>query len=96
MSAGPGVDVSARGSLAVVCSRSGGSRRPGVCGKSPKEIAFAVDRWAKGYCAEPPVAGADSVADLRPRGRPPAFLVGASKPKPRRSDSVQSARNAVW
>lgn len=35
--AGPGGDVRARGELAFVCSRSGGSRRAHVCGESPKD-----------------------------------------------------------
>jgi hypothetical protein len=36
------------GNLAIVCNRSGGSRRPHVRGKSPKDLAFAVPRWARG------------------------------------------------
>ena len=89
-------ELRARGDLAMVCSRSVGSRRPRVCGKSPKEIAFAVPMWARGYYSETPATVLESCGPFRPRGRPPAFLVGASSPKPRRSDSVQSARNAAW
>lgn len=48
MIAGPGGDVPAMGDLAIVCSRSGGSRRPPVCGKSPKDLAFAVHLWSRG------------------------------------------------
>lgn len=96
MIAGPGGAVQAIGALAVVCNRSGGSCRPQVCGKSPEEIAFAVPLWAGGCYADAPVTGADSWAVFRVRGRPPAFLAGASRPKLRRSESVQSARRAAW
>jgi hypothetical protein len=46
--AGPGGWLRARGDLAMVCSRSAGSRRPPVRGKSPEVLAFAVPRWARG------------------------------------------------
>jgi hypothetical protein len=46
--AGPGGELRALGELAMVCSRPVGSRRPRGCGKSPKELAFAVPGWARG------------------------------------------------
>jgi hypothetical protein len=46
--AGIGGDSPASGDLAVVCSWSGGPCPPYVCGKSPKEIAFAVPMWGRG------------------------------------------------
>ena len=91
----PRVTYPGNGDVVVVCSRSAGSRRPDVCGKSPKEIAFAVPMWARGYYSETPATGLEFCGLFRPRGRPPAFLVGASRPKPLKSDSVHSARSAA-
>jgi hypothetical protein len=58
-----------RGDLAIVCSRSGGSRRPPVCGKSPKVFAFAVPRWARGNVYSPSPASPWDVGatSLEPR-----------------------------
>jgi hypothetical protein len=41
-------EIPDRGDAVVVCSWSGGSRRPDVCGKSPKVLAFAVPMWERG------------------------------------------------
>ncbi len=84
------------GDMVVVCRRSGGSCRPHGCGKSPKVVAFAVPMWTRGYSSEDAWAVAFSRAGRLPRGRPPALRPGVSRPKPRRSDSVQSARSAAW
>jgi hypothetical protein len=51
--AGLGGEVPTLGVLAFVCSRSGGSHRPHVCGKSPKELAFAVPMWTRGKPTQP-------------------------------------------
>jgi len=96
MIAGPGGAVPDTGALAVVCKRSGGFRRPQVCGKSPQDLAFAVPLWARGCYCEAPLPEASWPAVFRVRGRPPVFLAGASRPKLRRSESVQSARRAAW
>ena len=46
-------EVPGYGDLASVCSRSGGSRRAHGCGKSPKDLAFAVPMCARGMPTKP-------------------------------------------
>ncbi len=41
-------EIMESGDVVVVCRRSGGSRRPLVCGKSPKDLAFALHQWTRG------------------------------------------------
>jgi hypothetical protein len=53
MIAGPGGDVPTMGDLAILCSRSGGSRRPYVCGKSPKEFSFCRAHVVEGPATIP-------------------------------------------
>jgi hypothetical protein len=49
----PTVSRTTKGAVGIGCSRSHGSRRPSVCGKSPTEIAFAVHLWAPGNRTHP-------------------------------------------
>lgn len=67
--AGPGGELSGLGELAMVCSRPVGSRRPRGCGKSPKELAFAVPGWARGNVYPSPLASlwADAAPSLAAR-----------------------------
>jgi hypothetical protein len=96
------------GDVVVVGRRSSWVPSSMCVREKPEGLAFAVPMWARGYWLSEPVApiisfsrGASVVGFvwrvvLAPRGRPPAFLAGASRPKPRRSVSVQSARRAAW
>lgn len=62
--AGPGGDVRVRGELASVCSRSARSRRPPVCGKSPKGISFCRAQVGEGQAYSAPVSPPTEVGVL--------------------------------
>jgi hypothetical protein len=84
--AGPGGEVRSLGDLAFVCSRSVGSRRPDVCGKSPEEFSFCRAHVDEGqaYSAE--------VALVPELGDPPsaALVVGGFRRRVAAPDSSPS------
>ena len=70
----PTVSRTTKGAVGIGCSRSHGSRRPSVCGKSPTEIAFAVHLWAPGNRTPPTT----TQQETRPRSGPPSSWANQS------------------